>query len=78
MILSVELCTLVTRIDNPWLLFTTLPLYHPVQELKMTPLLQCTPVHFFKSTPLPLLTPVCNFEALFGASLDINESASTA
>ena len=61
--------TLVTRIDNPWLLLATLPLYHPVQDLKMTPLLQFTPVHFLKSTPLPLLTPVCNFEALLGASL---------
>ena len=60
---------LVTRIDNPWLLLATLPLYHPVQDLKMTPLLQFTPVHFLKSTPLPLLTPVCNFEALLGASL---------
>ena len=63
------LTTLVTRIDNPWLLLATLPLYHPVQDLKMTPLLQFTPVHFLKSTPLPLLTPVCNFEALLGASL---------
>ena len=61
--------TLVTRIDNPWLLLATLPLYHPVQDLKMTPLLQFTPVHFVKSTPLPLLTTVCNFEALLGASL---------
>ena len=61
--------TLVTRIDNPWLLLATLPLYHPVQDLKMTLLLQFTPVHFLKSTPLPLLTPVCNFEALLGASL---------
>ena len=34
--------------------------------------------NFLKSSPLPLFTPVCNFEALFGASLDINESASTA
>ena len=59
----------MTRIDNPWLLFTTLPLYHPVQELKMTPLRQFTPVYFLKSTPLPLLTPVCHFEALLGASL---------
>ena len=59
----------MTRIDNPWLLLATLPLYHPVQDLKMTPLLQFTPVHFLKSTPLPLLTPVCNFEALLGASL---------
>ena len=61
--------TLVTRIDNPWLLLATLPLYHPVQDIKMTTLLQFTPVHFLKSTPLPLLTPVCNFEALLGASL---------
>ena len=61
--------TLVTRIDNPWLLLATLPLYHPVQDLKMTPLLQFTPVNFLKSTPLPLLTPVCNFKALLGASL---------
>ena len=61
--------TLVTRIDNPWLLLATLPLYHPVQDLKMTPLLQFTPLHFLKSTPLPLLRPVCNFEALLGASL---------
>ena len=48
-----ERATLVTRIDNPWLLLATLPLYHPVQDLKMTPLLQFTPVHFLKSTPLP-------------------------
>ena len=61
--------TLVTPIDNPFLLLATLPLYHPVQDLKMTPLFQFTPVHFLKSTPLPLLTPVCNFEALLGASL---------
>ena len=61
--------TLVTRIDNPWLLLATLPLYHPVQDLKMMPLLQFTPVHFLKSTPLPFLTPLCNFEALLGASL---------
>ena len=59
----------MTRIDNPWLLLATLPLYQPVQYLKMTPLLQFTPVHFLKSTPLPLLTPVCNFEALLGAGL---------
>ena len=42
--------TLVTRIDNPCLLLATLPLYHPVQDLKMTPLLQFTPVHFQKYT----------------------------
>ena len=56
----------VTRIEELWHLFAT---FHPVQDLKMTPLLQFTPVHFLKSTPLPLLTPVCNFEALLGASL---------
>ena len=61
--------TLVTRIEDPWLLLATLPLFHPVQALKMTPLLQFTPIHFPISTPLPLLTPVCNFEALLGASL---------
>ena len=49
---------LVTRIDNPWLLLATLPLYYPVQDLKMTPVLQFIPVLFLKSTPLPLLTPV--------------------
>ena len=59
----------MTRIDNLWLLLATLPLYHPVQDLKMTPLLQFTPVHFFKSTSLPLLTPVCNSKALLGAGL---------
>ena len=53
--------TLVTRIDNPWLLLATLPLYYPVQDLKMTPLLQFTPVNFLKSTPIPLLTPVYQF-----------------
>ena len=31
--------TLVTRIDNPWLLLATLPLYHTVHDLKMTLLL---------------------------------------
>ena len=61
--------TLFTKIGEKWLLLATLPLYHPVQDLKMTPLLQFTSVHFLKSTPLPLLTPVCNFEALLGASL---------
>ena len=66
---SVDDKTRTFAIDNPWLLLATLPLYHPVQDLKMTPLLQFTPVHFLKSTPLPLLTPVCNFEALLGASL---------
>ena len=66
----IQIClALVTRTDNPWLLLATLPLYHPVQDLKMTPLLQFTPVHFLKSTPLPLLTQLCNFEALLGASL---------
>ena len=65
--------TLVTRIDNPWLLLATLPLFHPVQALKMTPLLQFTPIHFPKSTPLPLFTPVCNFEALLVASFILNE-----
>ena len=50
---------LVTRIDNPWVLLATLPLYNPVQDKKFTPLLQFTPVLFLKSTPcpLPLLTP---------------------
>ena len=42
--IELQLITLVTRIDNPWLLLATLPLYHPVQDLKMTPLLQFTPV----------------------------------
>ena len=64
-----QTASLVTRMYNPWLLLATLPLSHPVQALKMTPLLQFTPVHFVKSTPLPLLTTVCNFEALLGASL---------
>ena len=64
----------MTRIEDPWLLLATLPLYHPVQDLKMTPLLQFTQVHFLKSKPLPLLTTVCNFEALLGASLiEINQ-----
>ena len=61
--------TLVTRIDNLWLLLATLSLYHPVQDLRMTPILQFTLIHFLKSTPLPLLTSVCNFEALLGAGL---------
>ena len=61
--------TLVTRIEDPLLLLATLPLFHPVQALKTTPLLQFTPIHFPKSTPLPLFTPICNFEALLGASL---------
>ena len=66
--------TLVTRIEDPWLLLATLPLFHPVQAPKMTPLLQFTPIHFLKSTPLPLFAPVCNFEALLGASLiEINQ-----
>ena len=52
--------TLVTRIDNPWLLFATLPLYRPEQDLS----LQVTPLRFLKSIPLPLLTPVRNFESL--------------
>ena len=59
----------MTRIDNPWLLLATLPLYHPVQDLKMTPLLQFTSVPFHKSTSSPLLIPVFDFEALLGASL---------
>ena len=61
-----NLCTLVTRIEDPWLLLATLPLFHPVQALKMTPLLQFTPIHFLKSTPLLLFKPVCNFGALLG------------
>ena len=66
----------MTRIDNPWLLLATLPLYHPVQDINMTPLLQLTPVNFLKSAPLPLMTPVCNFEALLGASLiSMNQQA---
>ena len=44
--------TLVTRIDNPWLLLPTLPFS----------------THALKMTPLPLFTPVCNFEPLLGAS----------
>ena len=59
--------TLVTRIEDPWLLLATLPLFHPVQALKMTPLLQFTPIHFPKSTPLPLFTTACNLEALLGS-----------
>ena len=66
---EVYVLTLVTRIDNPWLLLATLPLYHPLQDLKIAPLLQFTPIHFLKSTPLPLMTHVCNFKALLGASL---------
>ena len=58
----------MTRID-PWSLLATLPLYHPLQDLKIAPLLQFTPIHFLKSTPLPLMTHVCNFKALLGASL---------
>ena len=61
--------TLVTRIDNPWLLLATLPLFHPVQALKMTPLLQftpITPIHFIKSTPLLLFKPECKIGALLG------------
>ena len=60
--------TLVTRIEDPWLLLATLPLFHPVQALKMTPLLQFTPIHFIKSTPLLLFKLVCKFGALLGAS----------
>ena len=63
-----ETPTLVTRIEDPWLLLATLPLFHPVQALKMTPLLQFTPIHFIKSTPLLLFKPVCKFGALLGAS----------
>ena len=45
--------TLVTRIDNPWLLLATLPLYHPVQDLKMTPVvLQSAPAHFLNYASL--------------------------
>ena len=49
-----ERATLVTRIDNPWLLLTTLPLYHPVQDLKMTQLLQFTPSTFSKEYTISL------------------------
>ena len=38
----------MTRIEDPWLLLATLPLFRPVQALKMTPLLQFTPIHFLK------------------------------
>ena len=52
----------MTPVDNRWLL---LPLHHPVQDIRMAPLLQLTTIHFLKSTPLP----ACDFEALLGASL---------
>ena len=51
----------VTRIEELWHLFAT---FHPVQDLKMTPLLQFTPLHFLKSTPLLLFKAVYNFGAL--------------
>ena len=58
----------MTRIEELWLLLSTLPLLHPVQALKIT-LLQFTPIYFLKSTPLILFKPVCNFGAHLGASL---------
>ena len=69
LILRDLLSTLVTRIDNSWLLLATLPLFHPEQALKMTSLLQFTPIHFVTSKPLLLFKPVSNFGALLGASL---------
>ena len=51
----------VTQFKELWHLFTT---FHPVHDLKMTPLLQFTPIHFLKSTPLLLFKAVCTFGAL--------------
>ncbi len=64
-----HLPTLLTRIEDPWLLLATLRLFHPVQALKMTPLLQFTPIYLIKRTPLLLSKLESTFGALLGASL---------
>ena len=66
------LITLVTRIDNSWLLLATLLEFHTVQALKKTPLLQFTPINFCKSTPLLSYAPVCCFGVLLGVSLSLS------